>query len=191
MTSIPIRRIVTAQRPNGANVVAIDEVVEPLVHSSSGMAYWPIYGRDEVTRLPHDAPMDYPMSFFPSTSAGFRMHVVEFPARSGSAYQPGSGEWPTRGLAEGRYAEPDSVGMHWTDTIDLIVVLSGEIGLVHDDGHEVVLQQGNIVVQNGAVHAWRPRDVSCQLCFVNLGAEREGAPPLDDSGAVATKELSS
>lgn len=190
MTSIPIRRIITAQRPDGSNVVAVDEIVEPLVHPTNGQAVWPIYGRDEVTTLPHDAPKDYPLTFFPSTSTGFRMHVVEFAPRSGSTREP-SGTFPTRGLAEGRHVDPDEFGMHWTDTIDLVVVMTGEIGLVHDDGHEIVLEPGTIVVQNGAMHAWRRRDVACQLCFINLGAEREGGPPLDDHVSAAQMESSS
>ena len=69
-------------------------------------------------------------------------------------------------------AQPDSSGMHWTNTVDVVVILSGEIGLAQDDGSEVVLRQGDVLVQNGATHAWRPRAEPCRVCFINLGAER-------------------
>lgn len=168
-----VRRIITSQRPTGESVVAVDEELEPTVHSTSGLKYWPIWGRDDVTHLPYGAVPDHVQTFFPSTAAGFRAHVVEFPAK-GAPREEGRGEWPDKGLADGHFVDPNSEGMHWTDTVDIVIVLSGEIGLVHDDGTAVTLRPGTVVVQNGANHAWRPSDVPCRVCFVNLGAERSG-----------------
>jgi hypothetical protein len=168
-----VRRIITRQLPDGSSGFAIDEEVEPTVHPRSGMTYWPIWGRDEVTQLPCDGVPDYVCTFFPSTPAGVRAHVVDFPAKGAPHAEP-RGEWPDNGLAPGRFAHPDKEGMHWTDTVDVVIVLSGEIGLVQDDGTAVVLRPGTVLVQNGANHAWRPGDVPCRLCFVNLTAQRAG-----------------
>ena len=44
--------------------------------------------------------------------------------------------------------------MHATDTLDYLVVLSGEIVLQLEAG-EVVLHPGDLVVDRGVVHAWR------------------------------------
>jgi hypothetical protein len=170
-SSQTVRRIITGQRRSGESIVALDEEPEPTVHAGSGMKYWPIWGRDEVTPLPYDAVADYAQTFFPSTAAGFRSHIIEFPAK-GAPHDEPRGEWPDKGLAEGHYVDPDSGGMHWTETVDIVIVLSGEIGLAHDDGTTVTLRPGTVVVQNGATHAWRPSDVPCRVCFVNLGAER-------------------
>ncbi len=47
------------------------------------------------------------------------------------------------------------VQMHQTPTVDVIVVISGEMDLVLDGGAEVHLQPGDSVVQRGTMHAWR------------------------------------
>ena len=55
----------------------------------------------------------------------------------------------------GETLEADNPGMHTTDTIDYIVVLSGEADLELDDGATVHLESGDCVVQRGTRHAWR------------------------------------
>jgi hypothetical protein len=78
------------------------------------------------------------------------------------------------GLAE-RF-EPDSPGMHFTDTVDYGVLMDGELSLELDDGKMVALKPGDIVVQNGTRHAWRnhgPKAAS--LIFVLIGAKRSEA----------------
>lgn len=68
--------------------------------------------------------------------------------------------------------EPNGSGMHRTDTIDYDVVLDGEIWLELDDGAETLLQQGDVVIQGGARHAWRNRSSrDATMLFVLVGAE--------------------
>ena len=50
--------------------------------------------------------------------------------------------------------EPD--GFHVTETVDLVMVLDGDISLELDTG-EVALHTGDCVVQRGTRHAWRNR----------------------------------
>ncbi|MEU0265112.1 cupin domain-containing protein [Nocardioides sp. NPDC006303] len=70
--------------------------------------------------------------------------------------------------------EPDSPGMHRTDSIDYIIVLDGEIHLEVDDQQEVLLKEHDVVVQLGARHAWRNKaDKPALLAVVLVGAERE------------------
>ncbi|MCE3550852.1 cupin domain-containing protein [Pseudonocardia sp. RS11V-5] len=47
-------------------------------------------------------------------------------------------------------------GFHSTDSVDVNVVLSGEVVLELDDG-EVGLRAGDLVVVNGSRHAWQNR----------------------------------
>jgi hypothetical protein len=167
-----VRRVITAQRPSGESIVAVDDSVEAVVHPTSGMSYWPVWGADEVTTLPADGTPRYDLTFFPSTPKGYRVHQIEFPASSGEHHEP-VGTWPPYGLdAESMKQQADGTGLHWTKTVDIVVVISGEIGLAHDDGSEVLLRAGDVLVQQGANHAWRPKDVPCRVCFINLGAER-------------------
>jgi quercetin dioxygenase-like cupin family protein len=44
--------------------------------------------------------------------------------------------------------------MHTTDSVDIILVLAGEITLELDDGAEKVCRAGDIIVQNGTRHRW-------------------------------------
>lgn len=69
--------------------------------------------------------------------------------------------------------EAENPGMHTTDTIDYIVVLSGEVDLELDDGATVHLEPGDCVVQRGTRHAWRNTGaVPFIAAAVMVGAQR-------------------
>lgn len=56
--------------------------------------------------------------------------------------------------------------MHRTQTIDYAVILEGELTLILDE-EDVVLKQGDIVVQRGTSHSWANRsDRPCKILFV-------------------------
>jgi len=44
--------------------------------------------------------------------------------------------------------------VHRTDSIDYIVVMSGEIDMELEEGEEVHLKAGDVMVQRGTVHNW-------------------------------------
>ena len=69
--------------------------------------------------------------------------------------------------------EPENPGMHTTPTIDYGFVLNGEIWLELDDGKTVHLKEHDVVVQNGARHAWRNKsDKPVTMAFVLIGAKQ-------------------
>jgi len=75
------------------------------------------------------------------------------------------------GLAD--VMEPDHPGMHTTDSIDVDMVVSGEVWLELDDGAQVQLKAGDCVVQNGTRHAWRNKSgAPCTLAVAIVGARR-------------------
>jgi mannose-6-phosphate isomerase-like protein (cupin superfamily) len=57
--------------------------------------------------------------------------------------------------AETEAPSDESPWMHRTPTIDIIVIVSGEMDLMLDGGHVVHLVPGDSVVQPGTMHAWR------------------------------------
>ena len=62
--------------------------------------------------------------------------------------------------------------MHRTKTIDYVVILFGEIWLIVDE-KELLVKQGDVVVQGGVNHTWVNRsDAPCVLLAVLVGAER-------------------
>lgn len=69
-------------------------------------------------------------------------------------------------------------GMHRTDSIDLAIVLGGEViaGYPGEDGklHEVTLTTGDLMVNNGTFHSWHNRSGhDCTILFVVFGAARK------------------
>lgn len=91
---------------------------------------------------------------------------IELPGRDRSGY-PGAGE--TRFMLSSLPAN-FATQMHVTKTVDYLVLLSGELWLVMEDGSEAKLSAGDMVVQRGTVHAWENRsDERCVLAFVMLG----------------------
>ncbi len=71
--------------------------------------------------------------------------------------------------------------MHRTATLDYAVVLDGTVGLELDDGVEVTLRPGDIVVQNGTRHRLHNRgDSIARVVAVTVGAynDIEGGRPV-------------
>jgi mannose-6-phosphate isomerase-like protein (cupin superfamily) len=61
--------------------------------------------------------------------------------------------------------------MHRTQTLDYVVVIEGQAVLILDDT-EMVLSQGDVVVQRGTDHAWENRsDQVTRLAFFHIAAE--------------------
>jgi mannose-6-phosphate isomerase-like protein (cupin superfamily) len=52
--------------------------------------------------------------------------------------------------------DPGDAGWHATDTIDVDIVVSGQLELALPDVEPVVLGPGDCVVQRGTMHRWRP-----------------------------------
>ncbi|HTM33064.1 MAG TPA: cupin domain-containing protein, partial [Vicinamibacterales bacterium] len=72
------------------------------------------------------------------------------------------------------YMEPDSPGMHTTPTVDIDVVISGEIVMELDEGKTVTLRAGDSVVQNGTRHRWRNEgSVPATIAFFICGADHQ------------------
>jgi mannose-6-phosphate isomerase-like protein (cupin superfamily) len=80
-----------------------------------------------------------------------------------------------------QWADPDDPGMHRTASTDYDVVLEGTVGLELDDGVEVMLGPGDIVVLNGTRHRWHNRgDTLARVVSITVGAEHrfEGGRPV-------------
>ena len=61
-------------------------------------------------------------------------------------------------------------GMHQTDTVDFLIIISGEVWMILDE-EEILLKAGDTCVQRGTLHAWSNRsDKPCLLAGVLLDA---------------------
>ena len=172
------RRVVTGTNAAGRSIVVADEELPPTAHSASpANAYYPIWGADGRCRVPSDGSLPSVTTWFPPAS-GFRYLVAVFPPDS-TARSTEAGDVDLdaqrREMEEkfpGAAAVTEPGGMHTTQTVDVGLVLNGEIWLELDDGADVRLTRGDLVVQNGTRHAWRNRSAAeCTMAFVLIGAD--------------------
>lgn len=173
-----VRRVVTGMTDHGKGVIAGDEKVAPItVTMLPGAAFHPIWGTDAAPEVPVSAQTAPPTKWFPP-AGGFRFALVTLPPDSvtmpenldvGAAMVEFEDKLP--GLAE--TMEPDSPGMHKSNTVDVVLIVSGQAILELDDGVQVALSSGDCVVQNGTRHAWRNlTSQPCTMASAIVGARR-------------------
>jgi mannose-6-phosphate isomerase-like protein (cupin superfamily) len=168
-----VRRIVTGVDPEGRDTFVSVDFVDPQV---SHVRVHPILGWDAWPVVPAPQGAQFvPDSTFPDAKSlhGVRISIVDFPpgdivdrARAGEAQA---------GLD--RFEDYAADGMHRTNSVDVVVVISGRVRLYAGDQSSLVLGPGDCVVQNGGLHAWvNPGDEDCRLAFVIFSAERRPGP---------------
>lgn len=176
-----VRRVVTGQTSDDRHIFTHVEEVQPL-EMGGGAKWYPAWGWEEMPRLPHNPQGPYsPQSVFPKLG-GMRANMVTFPAGFGvkgaqlPAIAPDPEYQRLMGAVLGGGEHDFDVGMHSTDSVDLGFIASGEITLIQGDGSEVTLVAGDVMVQNGAMHAWENRGSEpCMICFVVMGTPRQAA----------------
>ena len=141
-----IRQIITGHDEKGRSVFVQDGNAEP-VGIGEGVEIAFLWSADEPATFPGPGKNPAAPDFFPPIG-GYRFIIASIPREFEE-----NGEWSGEGVGEvmGR----DAPGFHTTDTTDFEVILTGRVSLELDDGAEVVLSPGDVVVQNGTRHRWR------------------------------------
>jgi mannose-6-phosphate isomerase-like protein (cupin superfamily) len=175
-----IRRVVTGQTKEGLATVVSDEKVEPItVGLMPGAEFHAVWGSDDQVNLPTDGTRPDTKGWFP-TPTGFRFGLFTVPPATTTL--PSDFDLAT-GIVElseklpglGETLELGNPGMHTTDTVDYVTVLSGEVSLELDNAEQVHLRPGDCVVQNGTRHAWRNHGSGpCVMAVAIIGATRKG-----------------
>jgi quercetin dioxygenase-like cupin family protein len=148
------RRVVTGHDPQGKSVVAFDGP-PPQHHAMSGPAVgadfvemWSVADSPpRLTAVEPREPNERQFTIMPTAGHLLRLLVI-YPAAAGGK----------------------RTVMHRTQTIDYVVVLDGELVLILEDS-EVILTQGDVVVQLGTNHAWENRsDRVARAAFFHVDA---------------------
>ncbi|NIM93298.1 MAG: cupin domain-containing protein [Anaerolineales bacterium] len=180
-----MRRVVTGHNKEGKAIVAIDGHAPRVIELPNypGYAMHEIWSTGKEPRLPfRGEDPTLKMSHFIPASGETRFSIMQVPPLSeiqelvksgtidiGQAFAEFADAMPDMG----KTMEPDNSGMHTTDSIDYIVVLSGEIWCELDDGDEVHLTPGESLIQCGTRHAWTNKgNEPCTMAAVMIGATR-------------------
>jgi hypothetical protein len=142
------RRIVVADTPSGTTTRT--EALAPSLESATVAIsdVWHSAGGEEF----RDGPPREPWALVPELN-GTIWRLVEFKA--------------------GAVPADIEAGLHSTPTVDLGLVLSGQVDLVLDGADPVRLSAGDHVVLRGSRHTWVNRgDESCLMSFLLVHAGR-------------------
>jgi mannose-6-phosphate isomerase-like protein (cupin superfamily) len=147
MGDFPNRRVVTGLDAAGKSTVVIDGPVPRFDPKMTAALVW------STDRVPADnsgnADPVRPYTIDMLHTPGSNFTICEFPPNSPAL-------------------------MHATDTIDYLVILSGRVTLVLEEG-EADLGPGDFVVDRGVLHGWRNDHAErCVAVAVNLPAHPVG-----------------
>ena len=146
-----VKRVITAIDDQGRSY--LERVDEPgtVVRFGPGFEVHEVWRLERPPSSVRDGEVPERYSFEPQTGAVFRIVVIppdEVVLASLEAGEKWGANSPYRSTGE-------DYGLHGTTTQDLVTVVSGCVDLRMPDGSDVRLVPGDVVVQCGAVHAWR------------------------------------
>ena len=139
-----VRRVVTGHDDSGKAIVKIDEVMTNYREGRPGAYVGNVWTTDTVP-ADNSGQLDNGMreGKFTMIENGTVFRIIDF--------RPGVQQ-----------------RIHRTDTIDYIVVMSGEIDMELEAGEEVHLKAGDVMVQRGTVHNWINRGTQTCVLAVML-----------------------
>ena len=160
------RRVVTGHTPEGHAVIASDGPVDAM-SLGPGVTYETVWARDDVAHFPDDGSMPAVSGAFPPPG-GCAFGISVMPPGADRE----SHDYLRDNLPD--VADPDEAGMHRTATIDFEYIIEGTLTLELDDGVEVDLGPGDVVVQNGTRHRWSNRgNTPVKFIAITVGATHD------------------
>ncbi len=174
-----VRRVVTGHNDLGEAIVLADDKA-PFLHTSAGR---PGFWSNDLWRTStfpvliseqEEEPTLGPRRQLP-TANGTVFRINQIPPESGLLDSEAvRREFQNLGNSGSSTFKPGSHPMmHRTETLDYVIVLSGEIYMVLDKS-EVLLKAGDVAIQRGTNHAWSNRSKEpCVICFVLLDGHFE------------------
>ena len=173
----PIKRFVTGHNAKGTSIVMIDDTAPNQIEIKG----WPglfvtelwVTGEMPIDDSRHVDQGVRPMRHDP-TPSGTIFRIVEIPPESEHSKIDTKAAFEAMG-SHNKPTDKDMskhATMHKTNSIDYLVVMSGEMWMVMEDG-EVLLRQGDCIVQRGTNHAWvNKTDKPCVIAAVLVDAKQ-------------------
>jgi mannose-6-phosphate isomerase-like protein (cupin superfamily) len=133
-----------------------------------------MWATDVAAVVPNEGGIPNRPAFFPAPGG---TRVFTWVAAPSGAIAPDATPEEIEAAAPGLLAhmEAENPGMHTTQTIDVDIVMRGEIWMEVDHGREVHLKPATVVIQNGTRHRWHNRtDTPTVVLSVIVGASKPG-----------------
>ena len=165
--SVPktIRRVLLGESSDGSSVIAREDAVEPSAFPGIGQLYT-LWGTDEVIELPDSGNVPAFEGTFPPVG-GFRIFMTRFAPNE--AVVSGGDDMP-----DNLRNIPSASELHSSATVDCNMLLSGTLDCVMSDNSVVSLKAGDMIVLNGAEHAWQNNSAEeAVMLFFITGAKRD------------------
>jgi mannose-6-phosphate isomerase-like protein (cupin superfamily) len=164
-----VRRVVTGIDAQGRSVVCSDDSARVELHFDHlpGFAITRLWCTDRTPPALDGEDLTLQPWQLQPPDAGLNWQIIERP--------PESADMPAtqRRGADGRPLM--GTGQHATDTLDLILILSGEVWLTVGDD-EVHLRAGDTVVQRATDHRWRNRGTVPCVMLALMVSTRPATP---------------
>jgi hypothetical protein len=175
---LAVRRIVMGESAEGRSVFTHVDEVPALAPSEEFLQYY-IWGWDKTPTLPYRGASPYvETSHFPPvggvrvTANLFGGDVASSQSYSGGGRQDAAEFDRLLQAVQVNRVVGSPAGMHRTDTVDIGVVIAGEVTVEAEDGSAVVMRAGDVYIQNGASHLWRTNPENPALVVVIIFGTR-------------------
>jgi mannose-6-phosphate isomerase-like protein (cupin superfamily) len=166
------RRVVTGLDHEGRSTIVLDEIstTRIVAEAFSVCDVWTTPALPSPV-LQSDA-LDGTVLLNPPLT-GFTYRLVSFPPDADIDVAAAYGtSLDAIGAGDSQSPGAELAGLHQTDTVDVVTVLSGEIYAVLETT-ETLLKPGDSFVQRGTQHSWSNRtQEACTLVVVQMGAVR-------------------
>ncbi len=133
-----VRLVVTGTNAEGKAIIQSDGAPALMLQNGPGSYMGDLWKTDVLPRTHSSGEMPTAYELEPAGAGGVKFRIASIP--------PQTAERPLKA--------DDEFGMHQTDTLDFITVISGEMYARMDSGEEVLLRPGDALVQRGTNHAW-------------------------------------
>ncbi len=169
------RVVVTGHDADGRSVVVEDSRATPMANPGLTDYFAVLWGIDELPHFPDNGARQPIKTISPGVGAVRFVQMI----------LPPSGHQPLT-IAPGQQKRRESMltvpgaapEVHYTASVDFLVVIEGDVWLELADGVEVHLRPGDSVVQNGTAHAWRNHGtVTARVGVVAIGAPHDALQP--------------
>lgn len=159
----PVRRIVTGHDDKGKSIILQDgpspHVLENPTQEGRGLTdLWRSFATPADNSGNADAADTQVTLSPPCQGSVFRFFQIR-PAAWDAEISPeerarrDAENFAKMGATSAHDSASSQPGMHKTDTVDYIILLSGQVSLILDDG-EVAMEPMDVVIQRGTNHAW-------------------------------------